>query len=829
LQARLALNKRGIDVHYLPVICPRTFRGCIRRHTPAFLAFLVLLAAGLCAGQACGENITSAGGGFWDVAATWTPSQVPANTDNVTIAGGCTVTNRDLATRHAGNLTIQSGGVLTHTSNTTAEAYKIILNVASNLTIEPGGQINVNGRGYSTGNGPGKPSGAYAGGSYGGLGGRHKSYGPPGPTYGSITAPTNLGSGGYNIAAAGAAGGGAVILNVSGATTLNGEILARSGHVAGGYDGSGGTVFLTTGTLAGSGTISASTTNGATGPGGGGRIAVVLTNSTSIDNVRMTAYSSINNSDHKNGAGGTVYLERQGDFSGRGQLVVDYNDILPGDRLTCFTLQCGTGVSSYAFSEIVLTNGGVYGLDTNDTLDITATTIRGDPSDRNDGIYVIGGTLSVPAAFTWTGVFIAIGATNTTFNPTASLTVGTNAALRMDVPWTMNYPVTVAPGGIMDHSQNSTNEAYKLNLTINGTLDIQAGGAIDVDGMGYAWGNGIGKAGLNSGAGYGGMGGHHNTAGTFPGTTDGSITAPTNIGSGGYIAGNGGGAVILTVNDTITLNGMILARPNLAGYQGSGGTVFLTTGTLTGNGTINAGALAGATSSGGGGRVSVILTNGNDFGNVTMLATSAMASHRPGSPGTVYTQTRDQGPGGGTLVINATNIVAAAVSSTLISSNVTDCLVGTVVITNKAKFQIDTNQSLTVNGSWTNKAVFIANTNSTLILGSTNTAAVYGSNAFYNLTCTNAGKTIMFTAGTTNFVNGKLLMGAGVTLKSTSGDAWWYLNLAPGGTQQVGAVSVRDSNADGGQKIIANKGSFDLGNNRNWVFLKYQGTVFRFR
>ena len=55
---------------------------------------VVVLAACLCAAVAHGANLTSAGSGFWDVSGTWSPAQVPAAGDFVTIAAGHTVTIR---------------------------------------------------------------------------------------------------------------------------------------------------------------------------------------------------------------------------------------------------------------------------------------------------------------------------------------------------------------------------------------------------------------------------------------------------------------------------------------------------------------------------------------------------------------------------------------------------------------------------------------------------------------------------------------------------------------------------------------------------------------
>jgi hypothetical protein len=168
---------------------------------------------------------------------------------------------------------------------------------------------------------------------------------------------------------------------------------------------------------------------------------------------------------------------------------------------------------------------------------------------------------------------------------------------------------------------------------------------------------------------------------------------------------------------------------------------------------------------------------------------------------------------------------------TLISSQVTDTVVGSVIFTNGAIVKLDTNQTLTVNGSWTHAATFIAAPNSTVILAGTDAATVAGTNAFYNLTITNAGKIVSFQAGRTNLVSGLLKLGSAdpgstVTLQSTVDGSWWYLNLTtnPGGTQEIARVTVKDSHAGGGQLLVAERGSSDLGHNINWQIPK-GGTV----
>ncbi|MBZ0166576.1 MAG: hypothetical protein K8I00_07185, partial [Candidatus Omnitrophica bacterium] len=126
------------------------------------------------------------------------------------------------------------------------------------------------------------------GGGYGGEGGT--TYG--GITYGSATAPVDLGSGGFGlligsneVIPTGGYGGGRIQLNVSDTLTVNGTLSANGGipHSSGIQNGggSGGSIYVLTESFTGSGAITANggksgpvAGSGAGGGGGGGRIAI---------------------------------------------------------------------------------------------------------------------------------------------------------------------------------------------------------------------------------------------------------------------------------------------------------------------------------------------------------------------------------------------------------------------------------------------------------------------------------------------------------------------------------------------------------------------------
>ena len=242
--------------------------------TTQILTVLIALAILLPAGSAYGTAINSAQSGNWTDTNTWSGGVVPTNTNDVTITNNCTVTITDVTTHYVKSLTIQTNAVLTHGNNSTDEDYKVILNVASNLTLDLGGEIDVDTLGYDKGTGPGAGT-SDGGGAYGGRGGTYGGVSTrPGMPYGSVTAPTRLGSGGGNTG--GGAGGGAIVLNVGGVTTNNGHISANGGTSAG-YDGAGagGAIYITTGVLEGNGTIRADggSTAGSKDGGGGGAVA----------------------------------------------------------------------------------------------------------------------------------------------------------------------------------------------------------------------------------------------------------------------------------------------------------------------------------------------------------------------------------------------------------------------------------------------------------------------------------------------------------------------------------------------------------------------------
>src|ERR1019366_5823089 len=246
--------------------------------------------------------------------------------------GGQSGTNTSWSSIGTIDLTVQGGAVVTPPSSQTIGTLLVASNgwvsianqsltVSGNATVQAGGGIIADRTGYAAGSGTGAgayysgPSGYIGGGAgYGGYGGlgapvsQYSTYG--GNIYGAVAAPTDQGSGGgsYYTPGQGGAGGGAIRLTVTGMLQVDGRISAAGGAAisASGGGGSGGSIYLTVGTLAGSGTISANGGLGSYqgGGGGGGRIAVLY--SVYDFSGLVSAYGG---SGYTTGGAGTIYTK----------------------------------------------------------------------------------------------------------------------------------------------------------------------------------------------------------------------------------------------------------------------------------------------------------------------------------------------------------------------------------------------------------------------------------------------------------------------------------------------------------------------------------------
>jgi hypothetical protein len=275
---------------------------------------------------------------------------------NLTVQANGTVTmNQPVVVSN--DVIVLAGGTLTHGGPQTSETNKLDMTVFGNMGLDANAAVDVTGKGYKDRNGPGGRGDYVDGGSYGGRG-----Y-DGGPCYGSIVAPTNLGSGGQWYA-----GGGAILMRVTGTLRHDG-VMQANGQSSNQRTGSGGSVYLTVGELIGTGSIQANGGDGTAGTvGGGGRVALVVKNAgmdfagyTGIVQARSGQYGSSANS----AGAGTIYKQRGDDRPGRGTVLVDNNNLANSGYTDVPPSPPGNAPNEVNHASVYVTNGATLRL-TND-------------------------------------------------------------------------------------------------------------------------------------------------------------------------------------------------------------------------------------------------------------------------------------------------------------------------------------------------------------------------------------------------------------------------------------------------------------------------------
>jgi hypothetical protein len=536
---------------------------------------------------------------------------------------------RKLTPLNVQQMTIDQGGVLTHTRNTTTKNYIVNLNVAGDLSVN--GLIDAEGRGYARDQGPGKGTAAYIGAGHGGRGGvgSNRTTALPGAAYNTdkVKSPDELGSGSLTLNGnPGAAGGGMIQLNAGGNLNINGTLSVDGG--AGACDtgntnctagGSGGSIYIIADQVSGSGgIISADGGNGGDGAttdayhGGGGRIAIIY----NTDNVlsgglfgRLQAQllKSMGGTtlDYRSGAAGSIFL-KQGIANG---IVYCHNG---GNQ---HIQKVETPVSDGLIFDDMVTLGNAFLLV---------------PS---------GGSFTLPTQ-SLTQKWVIEG--SLVYSLPYSLTLKKDAVLE----WRQNSVLelthlTIESGGLLTHSYNLGSETYGLKLNILGNLNLLGGGLIAVDDKGLQAGSR--PSGLTGNQGYvagasGAYGG--STISTAP---YGSFSAPNQLGSGGAQCA-GAGLVKIDVAGSMLLNGSITANAvscSGTAETGSGGSIFITTGTLDGGtGKLQANGGYSQWNGSSGGRIALHYA-ADIYGTSNLSATAIGGGHyqaagKDGGAGTIY-------------------------------------------------------------------------------------------------------------------------------------------------------------------------------------------------
>ncbi len=218
----------------------------------------------------------------------------------------------------------------------------------------------------------------------------------------------------------------------------------------------------------------------------------------------------------------------------------------------------------------------------------------------------------------------------------AALTLGTGGTLTMsgwETLLTLTGGLIVDAGSVLTHAPcgKTADPLHRVHIEA-ATIEVRAGGTVNVNGRGYLGGtcvvSGTGVAGYGPGGGmvnisgyggsHGGVGGENNHGGTAPLPYD-DLVSPLLPGSGGgsgttlaAVGGTGGGTIRLAASDALTINGTVSAdgaAPTGGGHPGggAGGTVDLTCETLLGGGSLSAGGgpRGGEGGAGAGGRIAV--------------------------------------------------------------------------------------------------------------------------------------------------------------------------------------------------------------------------------
>lgn len=575
------------------------------------------------------------------------------------------------------NITINAGGVLTHSANTNVETYHLDI-VCQTLTVN--GSVNVNGRGYSAGNGPGAATGN-AGPSYGGMGGR--TSGVPGASYGSIRQPEDLGSGGNN-----SAGGGWVQID---AATLNlnaGGLISANGNNGsglGGTGGTGGTIRLIADDITGTGaTLSATGGDGAVGAGGGGRIAINYDNTTYAGGVAGITYL-VRGGDGSQAAAGTVYHKRNM-VDTHGHLMVlnsprTYNDIATTPML-----------ETLPFDSITTDSTGTPQIPLGYSMEL--------PGQNVGYRMVVEGDFTLPGG----------GDDLTILN-------GGYFEWRRSIPLTLDN-LTIDAGGILTHTANTSSKQYYISVEAN---NVVVNGSILADAKGYSAGygpgyNSIAPKGAHY-AGYGGVTTSAEAASANPYGMD-KMKSPDDFGSSsatntGTVGRRGGGYIRLNVMNDLTVNGTIAARgqaatttPDSVG-AGSGGSIYITADEILGNaGTISAdggngtyGAWGAYGASGSGGRIAVVMNTDSYTGGIESLMTAGTMSAYGGrtndalaaAAGTIFI--KESGDTNGRLYVNNggnpyVEFVETPVSETLVFDSITTANNGTLIVTSAQNYTL---------------------------------------------------------------------------------------------------------------------------------------------
>ena len=572
----------------------------------------------------------------------------------VTIGGGNT------------NVTLVGG-----TWNVTGSGADIVGNVnmdVAALTLCGNCTIDANLRGYGTASGPGAGR-SYGGNGRSGYGAAHGGNGQRGRNhdgvgvatyYGSALQPTERGSGGgtgYN--GRGGKGGGAIRIQVAGTMNTSGTVRANaesgaqgSNYSYAGGGGAGGSIWVTTGSLTGTGVFQAiggSSAGNDGGAGAGGRIAV-----------HFGDWTGFTNPQGSSAAGGSGY----GGAGGLGTLVFVHDRGAPNDptdddlyAFQGWRWQSNDGPFQWRDFK-AYQNTQVYGPDANGVeLSFGGTYELGVSADWFPNGY--NATLNATNFIMRQSSRIVGGARHTTLNVSGQLLAETVAEIESN-----RFTVT---GTSIGEFQGSA-EVLSNNIQWTGTdLTMSATAELDTDYRGYGANSGPGAGVGYGGNGRSGYGASHGGYGKKGRNQDGQALRPyysegwqpTQPGSGGGTGyngrgGSGGGVIRVQLGGTLVNNGRFGSNASsgaqgsnysYAGGGGAGGSIWVTATTVAGSGRFEAlggGSAGNDGGAGSGGRVFVEYDEISDFTNPRLSSVRGGSGYGgEADPGTLAFYDRD--------------------------------------------------------------------------------------------------------------------------------------------------------------------------------------------
>ncbi len=588
--------------------------------------------------------------------------------------------------RTLAGLIVLRGASITHSPSTPGAEKSVNLSVTGPLYLECGASIDVTARGYAPSQTyPGAvPPGHESGGSHLGRGGLASD--PVASTYGSIHYPQESGGGGEN-GAWGHRGGGVARLTVDGDLICDGSI-AASGAGTSGRGGAGGSIWITAESLSGEGTVTANGSPGSEGSGGGGAIALEFraTSGSILTTVRASGGAT-----GIRGGAGTVLLAGPG--STFGDLVIDNSGTngqvtslpalgggvaQPGSGGATLETDLGATIPAYFaghWIEIADTAGslrGVWQVESVSDRSMTLKSMAGEnldinPGDRWLGVYrfdsiTVAGNAKLASLDPLRVPVLSVSGTATVDGTgfASTLEVSGSVEVRgMVVAGTIRARSMVLRAGTVLKHATTTRAASpeRLAIEVGDDLVIEEGAAIDVSGRGYAGSMtypGAVAPGHESGGSHLGRGG----LATAPvASTFGSVSRPQETGGGGENEAwgqRGGGIVRLFAGGRLDCNGSILANGAGGSRAGAGGSVWITAGSVLGDGAIEArGGDTNWHGSGGGGAIAVEFESASGS-LLAALRAPGGATGPKGGAGTIYLR----GPGSthGDLVVDNSGI-----------------------------------------------------------------------------------------------------------------------------------------------------------------------------